>query len=383
MTTRHVEPVRRGPRFAAAWWGEVVRVAPHGHAHWPALRVGISVTAPLAIAVGVGHVGWAPYAVFGAIASAYGKQLDYGERLRAQVETGAALTAAVVLGTAVGVIAPASWLAVLAMAAASVSGLLLTATRGWLPVPSLFLVFAVGTLSSYRHRASDLVLALVLASAAAGLAVALGQVGRRLTTSRRPRSAAPPREQLRSVLRRPGARADALVHAAAPLLAGLVAVAAHQGHPYWAAVTATVPLVGPSLASRVGRATLRTLGTLAGVLLAAVLIDHAGSPWVLVVDVAVLQVLTELFVARNYGIAVVAITPMALILSHLGSPEPVGRLVSDRVIETVLGAVVAVVVVVAVHLRTTWGPTFSVRRSTRRVAPAARTGGSAPGEPRP
>ncbi len=37
------------------------------------------------------------------------------------------------------------------------------------------------------------------------------------------------------------------------------------------------------------------------------------------IEVAVFQVITELFVARNYGIAVACITPFALILSHLAA----------------------------------------------------------------
>jgi hypothetical protein len=69
----------------------------------------------------------------------------------------------------------------------------------------------------------------------------------------------------------------------------------------------------------------------------------------LVLAIAILQVITELFVARNYGIAVVAITPMALILTHLGAPEPLDRLVLDRVVETLLGAAATLLVIALAH----------------------------------
>ncbi|MFB9955511.1 FUSC family protein [Cellulomonas denverensis] len=342
---------------------------------------------PLAVCVALGRLDWAPYAVFGAINSAYGKQLDYGPRLRAQAGMGLALTAAVLAGTGVGISGAGSFLTVAAMAAFSAIGSVLARTRGWLPVPSLFLVFAVGTLSSFPHAVGDLVLALLLPAGAATFALGLGQVGRWLPTSRRPRQPAPARVSLRAHLSQLTGRFDLLTHALGPLLAGSVALVAGLGHPYWAAVTATVPLAGSTLAARASRATLRVGGTLVGVLLAYALLAGDPSPWFLVGAVAVLQVLTELFVARHYGIAVIAITPMALILTRLGGgTASVDRLVSDRVVETVLGAAVALAVLVAVRplelaalRRGAAGPPPG---STRPAARADRTGSSAPDGPR-
>ncbi|MFC4614592.1 FUSC family protein [Cellulomonas algicola] len=330
---------------------ELLTVGPHGHAHWPAIRVGLSVTVPLVACLALGHPGWTPFATFGAMCSVYGKQLDYAARARLQAGTGLALVAAVVAGTAAGVVAPGSLLAVATMAVFSALGCVLARVLGWSPVPSLFLVFAVGTLSSYAHPASDLVPAVVLPTAAAALAVALGQVGRWLPTSRRPRVPAPAPSPLRAALASRTVVVDVAVHAAAPLAAGAIALAAGLGHPYWAAVTATVPLVGPTPVARVGRAAQRVAGTLLGVLVAAAILAGDPSPWVLVAWVAALQVVTELFVARHYGIAVVAITPMALVLSWLGGgPTTLDRLVVDRVVETVLGAAVGVLVLALARL---------------------------------
>jgi hypothetical protein len=371
--------------FAASLWRELATVGPHGRAHWPAVRVGLSVSLPLAACIASGHVAWAPYAVFGAINSAYGKQLDYGARLSAQVGMGLALTAAVFVGTCAGILAPGSMLAVGAMSGFSMLGCLLARTRGWLPVPSLFLVFAVGTLSSYQHSRADLVLALVLPVGAAGFAIVLGQVGRKLPTSRRPRLPAPERSSVRAEVSLVAGQLDLLVHGVSPLLAGAVALGSGLGHPYWAAVTATVPLGGSTLAARTGRAMMRVVGTLVGVLLAYVLLAGDPSPWLLVAAVAVLQVITELFVARHYGIAVVAITPMALILTRLGGGAvTVERLVLDRVAETILGAALALAVlalarpVEAAQARRSSGVATAPPGSTRRGARGARRDGSAP-----
>lgn len=71
----------------------------------------------------------------------------------------------------------------------------------------------------------------------------------------------------------------------------------------------------------------------------------AGPPlWLLLVIVTACQIITELFIQRNYGIAVAGITPVALILSSLASNPPLGRLLTDRVVETGLGVAASLLV---------------------------------------
>lgn len=336
-------------RLWAEHWQHVLTLGPHAHAHWPALRVGISVSLPLVLAVALGRADLVPYGVFGAINSVYGKQVSYTERARLQAVAGVALTGAVVAGTAVGVVAPGSLLAVVVMSLAALLGYVLSKTHGLIPIPSLFLVFASGTLSSYRHHPGDILLAIAVSMGAATFSLALGQVGRVLPTSHRPRVAAPERLPLGRVLGTRDRQLGVVAHFVGPLAAGTAATMAGIGHPYWAAVTATVPLIGPNLAARLARGSLRFLGTLVGVGVAFLLLAPRPSVWVLVGAVALLQVVTELFVGRNYGIAVVAITPMALILTTLGTDAPVHQLVADRLIETLIGAAVSMVMLLAIH----------------------------------
>jgi hypothetical protein len=54
--------------------------------------------------------------------------------------------------------------------------------------------------------------------------------------------------------------------------------------------------------------------------------------------VAVLGIVTELVVARNYGLALLFITPMAMLMGQLADPRPIGPLLFDRGVETVIGA---------------------------------------------
>ena len=54
-----------------------------------------------------------------------------------------------------------------------------------------------------------------------------------------------------------------------------------------------------------------------------------------------------MLVGRNYGLALVFITPMALLMGQLAVEQPVGPLLVDRLVETVIGTTVDLAVVAA------------------------------------
>ncbi|WP_370633512.1 FUSC family protein [Dermacoccus sp. Tok2021] len=51
-----------------------------------------------------------------------------------------------------------------------------------------------------------------------------------------------------------------------------------------------------------------------------------------------LQAAAELFVGRNYGIALIFVTPLALLMGQLGHEVAVGPLLFDRAAETAVAA---------------------------------------------
>jgi predicted ferric reductase len=65
-----------------------------------------------------------------------------------------------------------------------------------------------------------------------------------------------------------------------------------------------------------------------------------------------LQGLTELVVTRNYGIALLFITPLALVLGQLADPRPTGPLLLDRLVETLLGVAIGTIAAVLTRQRT-------------------------------
>ena len=60
----------------------------------------------------------------------------------------------------------------------------------------------------------------------------------------------------------------------------------------------------------------------------------------LILVIVLLQVGAELLVGRNYALALVVVTPLALLMVHVVAPTPAGTLLWDRGVETLIGVVI-------------------------------------------
>ena len=80
--------------------------------------------------------------------------------------------------------------------------------------------------------------------------------------------------------------------------------------------------------------------------ISAFLLSFPTEAWQLVVWVILLQFLAEIYVLRNYSVALLFITPLALLMTQIGNPHPVAELLASRAIETAIGAVVGMIVVI-------------------------------------
>jgi uncharacterized membrane protein YccC len=88
----------------------------------------------------------------------------------------------------------------------------------------------------------------------------------------------------------------------------------------------------------------RLVGTLLGLGLAALLLAQDLPGLALILVVVALQAAAELLVGRNYALALIAITPLALLMVHLVAPVPARVLLLDRGVETFIGVVVGLLV---------------------------------------
>ncbi|MFH8840443.1 FUSC family protein [Streptomyces sp. NPDC017868] len=120
-------------------------------------------------------------------------------------------------------------------------------------------------------------------------------------------------------------------------LAGGTALLLGLGHGYWAAISAAAVLHSVNVRTAAQRAVQRTLGTVAGLLLALGVLGLGPVPVTLVLVIVLFEFLLEYVVARNYGLGVVFLTPLALLLTDLAAPAPAGALVQDRALSSALG----------------------------------------------
>jgi hypothetical protein len=317
----------------------------------PAVRVAVSVVAPLVVLRLTGHIEASLYAAFGAFASVYARRGPHLDRLLMQGGAGLLQVACVTAGTAVSSLDAGPWPAVVGTAVAAAVASVASDLLRWLPPGPLFAVFAFGACAAVPAEPGDIATALLVGSGAAAFAVLVGAGGALLRLRRRePRSVPARRLAGREIAVR------ALTYLVAALLAGAAAAAAGLSHGYWAAVAAVVPLAASGTEGRLQRAWHRLWGTAAGLLLAAVLLSARPGGWAVVAVVAALQVGAELFVLHHYATAMLFVTPMALVMTRLGSSGPVLPLLVDRAVTTVLGVAVGVAAVLVLHDRTADAP---------------------------
>jgi uncharacterized membrane protein YccC len=143
------------------------------------------------------------------------------------------------------------------------------------------------------------------------------------------------------------------VHAAryliAVAIAGALGVLGGAGHANWTMAGAAVPLAASDRKSRILRGVHRVIGTLAGILLTALILLPPFDRTTLTVLLMVLLFPTELFMMRHYGLALMFFTPAILLMSQLAYPISRHVLVTDRVIETLVGASIGMAVAILVR----------------------------------
>lgn len=132
---------------------------------------------------------------------------------------------------------------------------------------------------------------------------------------------------------------------AAASLAALIGAQLGIQRVYWVVVP-VLAILQKSHSSHIttSRAVHRVLGTAVG--LGVFLLVHRflpGGLWVAAL-VALCQFCVEVVVARNYALALVFVTPLALTISLAGHPAQATPVMGARLIDTALGAAIALVV---------------------------------------
>lgn len=345
------------------------RLEPADNDHLAALRVALGVAIPSLLLLALGRADLIIYAVFGALTGMYGRSEPHQLRLRHQSQAALVLLGGVAVGVFLSVNHLHSWWLVAVEAALAGAASVFSDRVKLKPNGPFFGILALGACASVP-MGTPWYVALLIAAGAAAFSMAVGFGGWVRGRAWQPGAG---RDVL--ALRGVAARAAA-VHAAryalAVGLAGSIGVISGSGHPHWAMAAAAVPLAGADLPSRVRRGIHRIVGTFLGLAVTAVVIVQA--PWslaplfathhvaVLATLVIVFQFTTELFMARHYGLAMVSFTPVVLLITQLAAPIDPGVLILERGVETFVGAIVGILVVVTVRSRSRPVPLFRFPR---------------------
>jgi hypothetical protein len=317
-----------------------------------ATRATAAMVVPLIVLVLAGRVDWAVYASFGGMTALFGRSEPY--RLRARSVTAAALgmIGAIAFGLALATVGAPTGLLAAGLVVVLVTGVLLINTMGLFPGTPLFFVFGFTVCSQVPTEPDQVLPRLLVGVAGAAFAWLVTMSGALLRRAVPGKSAT----MFKPLPRQP--RVDLAAYrkglvwlsigqmVVGSLIAGGLAMLAGVGHPYWAVVSVVAVLPPPGARHTTSRAFHRIFGTALGVLVTALVLLPGPPVWVLILVIAIGQFGAEILIGRHYGAALLFITPLALTVAHLASPVPVTGLLLDRVVETALGVVVALVIVV-------------------------------------
>jgi hypothetical protein len=335
---------------------EIFTLAPGNKDHQVAMRCAVGVFVPLITLVLLGRLDLAIFASFGAFTGIYGRNEPHGKRFELQLRASLLMLAVIFLaaltgraGAALGLSASVTlWMQVLATTLVAGGCSLLVAWWRLRPAGSLFHIFAFAAIASLPSQ-PPLWQGMLVAVLTVAFALLVG-LSSRLARSRRVPWVRPRPARLTTAERR-AALLESLGYLVAAGLAGTLGTLAGAelgfGHNYWAMVAAVVPLVGHTTRHRVSRGVQRIVGTALGLVLLAGILLLQPSPWQTVLVIAACQFGAEMFIARQYVLAQIFVTPLALVSTLLVAPSAPGLLLRDRILETVIGAAVGIAVVLA------------------------------------
>lgn len=312
--------------------------------HRPALRVALGLAVPGAALLFAGRPDLMIYAVFGAVTGMYGRAEPRRRRVVHQAQAAGILLGGVAIGVALANAHAHPWALVVTAVVFVAVGSVVTDRLGLKPEGPFYGVFALGAVATVHPGRVSPVAAVFICAATALLCVLLGA----LDAPRGPAAACTPGAAAQGVM------VHAIRYATAVAAAGTAGVLLGVEHANWAIAAAAGPLAAADTGGRVRRGVHRLLGTLVGLVVAALLLVPHPDEYVLAICLMVLLFPTELFMAHHHAVALGFFTPLIMLMTDLAEPAEPLALLADRGIDTVIGVAAAISVAVLLP-----GPRFS------------------------
>ncbi|MFT2815306.1 FUSC family protein [Leifsonia sp. A12D58] len=342
-----------------------------------ASRAALAVALPLIVLVAIGRIEWVAYASFGGMTALYGRAEVYRVRMRTVTIGAVCLLVCIGLGLAMAVTAAPLVVQVVGLVVVIAGGLLVGAMGGLFPPTPIFFVFAYVVCAQAPTPSDEVVprfLAALITAVFAWLLTMSGSLLRRYSSERSDalfKELKPGRESRLDAYRDPRVWLAIVQNVVGALLAGGLAMLVGIGHPYWAVVSVIAVTPPPGAAHSISRAIHRIIGTCLGVLVTGLVLYPDPPIWVLIVVIVVSQFGAEILVGKHYGAALLFITPLALTVAHLAAPVPVSGLLIDRAVETALGGIIAIALVLLAKWLFPPGPQSAAGSGAPATAPVS------------
>ncbi|WP_382310043.1 FUSC family protein [Herbiconiux sp. UC225_62] len=321
---------------------------------WPvALRAGLAVALPIAVFALLGHTASGLQASVGAFTAIYVANAPVVERMRVLPVVGFALVLCAAGGAAAAVSDVLTAAGLLLVAAAA--SILCYGFRLGPPGPVFFpLVFGAAahiTAPVDGARLVDPVTFVALFAGGCALAYLLA-----ISPIVLPRARRAPAKTLRQRFAGPSfaepVRTLILRSVSVAVLGAAASFVVDTERAYWIVCAGLAIVAGGSGRQlTLTRGLHRVVGTLAGAFLYLAVAGLSPAGLWLAVVLGVLQFAVEIFVVRNYALALLFITPLVLIITGSAAgpnANPVGY-AAERVLDTVVGAALAVLVTLLWH----------------------------------
>ncbi|ADZ90577.1 FUSC family protein [Marinomonas mediterranea] len=123
-----------------------------------------------------------------------------------------------------------------------------------------------------------------------------------------------------------------------------IALALQMNNPYWVPISCAAILQGATFRQVWHRKIHRIMGTLVGMLLASAIFFFHPNAWVLAFLILILQFAIEMLIAKNYGYAVIFITPLTVIMAEVTNTQVSPALLLEyRIFDIVFGSIIGFV----------------------------------------
>lgn len=138
---------------------------------------------------------------------------------------------------------------------------------------------------------------------------------------------------------------NALRFTAFTILAAIIAYEFNFARSFWVPLSCVAVMSGSTAVATFHRAIQRGLGTVAGILIASVILALHPSGFFIALLIFLLTFITELFIVKNYGLAALFFTPSALLMAESVSHGDFSftYFATARIIDVAIGIVIGLI----------------------------------------